>query len=96
MDIRLGNQSDIENWMRLVDKVKEAFPGLETKEELREGALRERRLLLQNICSVLPDNQFPVQLPMCFHELRSMLGEQAIKLKNYSSRLNGAGISSPC
>ena len=31
MDIRLGTIKDIDLWMQLVDKVKDIFPGLETK-----------------------------------------------------------------
>ncbi len=31
MEIMLGKESDIDSWMRLVNKVKENFPGLETK-----------------------------------------------------------------
>ena len=36
MDIRLGTIKDIDLWMQLVDKVKDIFPGLETKEALDE------------------------------------------------------------
>ena len=36
MKIRLGTVNDIESWMRLVDKVKNIFPGLETKEAIEE------------------------------------------------------------
>lgn len=36
MDIRLGTIKDIDLWMKLVDKVKDIFPGLETKEALDE------------------------------------------------------------
>ena len=31
MEIMLGKESDIDSWMRLVNKVKENFPRLETK-----------------------------------------------------------------
>lgn len=57
MDIRLGNQSDIENWMRLVDKVREDFPGLETKEELREHRETVMLFLKRNsaICAVMEE-----------------------------------------
>lgn len=34
--IELGKESDIDDWMILVNKVKENFPGLETKEALNE------------------------------------------------------------
>ena len=34
MEILLGNECDIDCWMELVNKVKENFPGLETKEAL--------------------------------------------------------------
>lgn len=34
--IKLGKEYDIDNWMLLVNKVKENFPGLETKEALDE------------------------------------------------------------
>lgn len=34
MEIILGNECDIDSWMDLVYKVKENFPGLETKEAL--------------------------------------------------------------
>lgn len=36
MTIELGTKQDIDRWMNLVEKVKEAFPGLETKEDLDE------------------------------------------------------------
>lgn len=36
MEIRLGNICDIDNWMELVEKVKDNFPGLETKEAMAE------------------------------------------------------------
>lgn len=36
MKIILGNEGDIDSWMELVNKVKESFPGLETKEALDE------------------------------------------------------------
>lgn len=36
MDIRLGTSEDIDLWMTLVDKVKDIFPGLETKEAIDE------------------------------------------------------------
>lgn len=36
MEIKLGRECDIDNWMHLVNKVKENFPGLESKEALDE------------------------------------------------------------
>ena len=36
MEIRLGTECDINDWMCLVNKVKDTFPGLETKEALAE------------------------------------------------------------
>lgn len=36
MIIELGKEKDIDNWMHLVDKVKESFPGLESAEALME------------------------------------------------------------
>lgn len=36
MIIQLGIEQDIDNWMNLVEKVKDSFPGLETKEALNE------------------------------------------------------------
>ena len=36
MKIELGRECDIEDWMQLVNQVKESFPGLETKEALEE------------------------------------------------------------
>ena len=36
MKIRLGNICDIDNWMELVEKVKDNFHGLETKEAMAE------------------------------------------------------------
>lgn len=36
MIIQLGIEQDIDNWMNLVEKVKDSFPGLETKETLNE------------------------------------------------------------
>ena len=36
MIIEPGKKEDIDSWMRLVDKVKDAFPGLETMEALNE------------------------------------------------------------
>ena len=36
MTIELGTEQDIDSWMRLVEKVKDAFPGLETREAMDE------------------------------------------------------------
>ena len=36
MKIELGRACDIDDWMRLVNQVKESFPGLETEEALEE------------------------------------------------------------
>lgn len=36
MKIEFGRECDIDNWMSLVNKVKDSFPGLETKEALEE------------------------------------------------------------
>ena len=36
MEIKLGNTSDIDGWMNLVEKVKDDFPGLETTQALNE------------------------------------------------------------
>lgn len=36
MEIGFGRECDIDSWMQLVNKVKESFPGLETKEALDE------------------------------------------------------------
>lgn len=36
MEIKLGTKSDIEDWMHLVEKVREVFPGLETEDALKE------------------------------------------------------------
>ena len=36
MIIQLGIEQDIDNWMNLVEKVKDSFPGLETKDALNE------------------------------------------------------------
>ena len=36
MEIRIANECDIDGWMNLVCKVKDSFPGLETKEALDE------------------------------------------------------------
>lgn len=36
MEIRIANKCDIDSWMHLVSKVKDSFPGLETKEALDE------------------------------------------------------------
>ena len=36
MIIEPGTKQDIDSWMKLVEKVKDAFPGLETKEALNE------------------------------------------------------------
>lgn len=34
MEIRLGTPQELDSWMALVDRVKDAFPGLETREAL--------------------------------------------------------------
>ena len=34
MELRLGTERDLAGWMELADKVKDAFPGLETREAL--------------------------------------------------------------
>ncbi len=36
MIIELATKQDIDNWMNLVDKVRESFPGLETQKALHE------------------------------------------------------------
>lgn len=36
MTIEFGTEQDIDSWMDLVEKVKDAFPGLETRESLNE------------------------------------------------------------
>ena len=36
MTIELGTEQDIDSWMNLVEKVKDSFPGLETREALNE------------------------------------------------------------
>lgn len=36
MRIELGTEQDIDGWMKLVEKVKDTFPGLETREALNE------------------------------------------------------------
>lgn len=36
MEIGIANECDIDRWMSLVSKVKNSFPGLETKEALDE------------------------------------------------------------
>ena len=36
MEIRIANECDIDGWMNLVCKVKDSFPGLETKASLDE------------------------------------------------------------
>ena len=36
MEIRIANECDIDSWMNLVRKVKDSFPGLETKQALDE------------------------------------------------------------
>ena len=36
MTIEPGTEQDIDSWMRLVEKVKDAFPGLETREAMDE------------------------------------------------------------
>lgn len=36
MEIKLGKESDIDDWMALVNKVKKSFPGLETQEAMEE------------------------------------------------------------
>ena len=36
MDIRLADTDDIKGWMRLVEQVKESFPGLDTAEQLKQ------------------------------------------------------------
>ena len=35
MIIELGTEKDIESWMNLVEKVNDTFPGLETKDALK-------------------------------------------------------------
>ena len=36
MRIEVGTEQDVDSWMNLVEKVKNAFPGLETEEALKE------------------------------------------------------------
>ena len=43
MNVELGKACDIDNWMRLVDQVRDSFPGLETREALEE----HRRTVLE-------------------------------------------------
>lgn len=57
MEIGLGRDYDIDNWMKFVDKVKDNFPGLETKEALKEH--RDTVLAFMNkesaICAKIGD-----------------------------------------
>ena len=43
MNVELGKACDIDNWMCLVNQVKDSFPGLETREALEE----HRRTVLE-------------------------------------------------
>ena len=43
MNVELGKACDIDNWMRLVDQVRDSFPGLETREALE----KHRRTVLE-------------------------------------------------
>ena len=43
MNVELGKACDIDNWMRLVNQVKDSFPGLET----REASEEHRRTVLE-------------------------------------------------
>ena len=43
MNVELGKACDIDNWMELVENVKDSFPGLETREALEE----HRRTVLE-------------------------------------------------
>ena len=43
VNAELGKACDIDNWMELVEKVKDSFPGLETREALEE----HRRTVLE-------------------------------------------------
>ena len=52
MEIVLGKECEIENWMRLVYKVKNSFPGLETKEILEEHRNTVLNFMMRNAQSV--------------------------------------------
>ena len=55
MEIKIAKECDIDCWMRLVSKVKDSFPGLETKEALAEhrdtvlGSIRKESAICARI-----------------------------------------------
>ncbi len=58
MEIKLSKACDINNWMNLVEKVKDSFPGLESKDSLAEH--RKTVLSFMNkdsaICATINNN----------------------------------------
>lgn len=72
MRIRTANERDIEPWMNLVEKVKDSFPGLETKKALGEHRETVLDFLSKEsaICAEIQDKIVGVLL---FSKERSML-----------------------
>lgn len=72
MRIRTANERDIEPWMNLVEKVKDSFPGLETKKALEEHRETVLNFLSKEsaICAEIQDKIVGVLL---FSKERSML-----------------------
>ena len=50
VNVELGKACDLDNWMDLVENVKDSFPGLETREALEE----HRRTVLEFMGRALP------------------------------------------
>ena len=80
MEIRLGKENDINSWMSLVNKVKESFPGLETKEALDEHRDTVLDFMRNNsaICARIQNNIVGVLL---FSKEKSMLCFLAVDAK---------------
>ena len=66
-----------------VEDVRSFTSKLFVKEDFDRFLVKEINII---ICSIAAGRR----------QFQSILGEKAIKLKKYSSRLNGVGISSPC
>ena len=61
MLIELGTKQDIDGWMNLVEKVKDAFPGLETKDALNEhknSVLNFMQSSMENISLLFSEEVF--------------------------------------
>ena len=72
MTIALGTRQDIDSWMRLVEKVRDSFPGLETREAL-DGHRRTVLELMERGGAICAKEQAEVVGALLFSREHNML-----------------------